>query len=218
MCSVRLKDGDLVRVHTYEPVAEFQPILRHRLQHLRWPNRTTVHNYGLGAANRMTCIAQMGRGSKRSPSAHESTKLRGDACPTPPSEIRDVASVVAGFAPRRVNHFQLNCEGCEYEVLERLLSTRSLAAIDALEVQFHLDLEGRQADTRRYCAIESGLRAAGFHMAYRFPFVWERWDRHPDAFFGALRPWVAGRRKPIGFRDCNRTACAALGRPYTRTV
>ena len=75
---------------------------------------------------------------------------------------------------------QINCEGCEYEVLERLLeSPRELAVVRAIEVQFHLDW-GVQTDTKRYCSIESGLRAAHFELDYRHPFLWERWQRRGE--------------------------------------
>ena len=202
-----------VSIHSYEPVREFSKQLRQRLHKLRFPNRTFVHGFGLGAADRTTCIMQLAE-DKLSPSAFE---RRGDssACPTAPSRLRDAAAVVAGFAPRRVNLFQINCEGCEYEVLERLIAQPAeLARIDALEVQFHLDWSLTQNETHRYCSIERGLRSSGFQMAYRFPFVWERWDRHPDAFFAGLQSW-AGKRRPNFFVDCAGAECAQVSAPFT---
>jgi hypothetical protein len=35
----------------------------------------------------------------------------------------------------------------------------------------------RACDRYRYCAIERGLRSAGFHSVYRYPFSWELWER-----------------------------------------
>jgi FkbM family methyltransferase len=69
------------------------------------------------------------------------------------------------------------CAAGEYEVLARLASDDgALAGVREIEVQFHLDW-GTQNDTSKYCAIEDGLRRRGFALAYRHPFLWERWAR-----------------------------------------
>ena len=41
-----------------------------------------------------------------------------------PSEIRDAAAVIPTFA--RVDVVQINCEGCEYEALERLINVTNI--------------------------------------------------------------------------------------------
>ena len=231
-------------MHTFEPVQALQKSLQARILRWRLPNRTVVHGIGLGANNRTTCFVNLPK-KPNSPSSYERPAGEQQACPASLAEIRDAASVVAGFAPRRVSQLQLNCEGCEYEVLPSLLAHPSeLARIDAIEIQvrraervacrrlracaldkrgfapwqFHLDFdkdnaEKREEDLRRYCAIERGLRANDFAMAYRFPFTWERWDRQPASFFSALQRRT--ERLPWGGTRCAGMRCIGLGRPFT---
>ena len=61
-------------------------------------------------------------------------------------------------------------------MLERLSGVDDglLDGVREIEAQFHLDW-GTQADTNRYCRIEDLLRRRGFALAYRHPFLWERW-------------------------------------------
>ena len=157
-----------VRIHTFEPVKSFRDALAARVQRLSLHDRLFVHPFGLGRSARTACFAGTLKGA--------SSDELGSQCAAP-SEIRDVADVIhRNFT--RVDIMQINCEGCEYDVIERLLNAPATAIdrIRAFEVQFHLDW-GPQNNTQRYCAIESGLRQAGFALDYRHPFLWERWSR-----------------------------------------
>ena len=200
-------------VHTYEPVHAFAKQLTGRLQRWHLPNRTTVHSFGLGATNRSTCMVNLVR-QPNSPSSYE--RSGGAAfCPSPLSQIRDVVAVIASLAPRRITQLQLNCEGCEYEVLGRLLDhPAEVSRIDAFEVQFHLEFAG-STDMQRYCAMERKLRASGFELAYRFSFSWERWDRRPAAFFRALVPRPRSERTPWRGTRCSGEKCAKLARAWS---
>lgn len=124
-----------VSVHTFEPVHALKESLQARVLRWRLPNRTVVHGIGLGGSNRTTCFVNLPRKPK-SPSSYERPGGEQQPCPAPLSTIRDAASVIAGFAPRRISQLQLNCEGCEYEVLPALLARPSeLERIDSIEIQ-----------------------------------------------------------------------------------
>lgn len=170
-----------VAVHTFEPVPEYRTKLASRVKRLvkdDSASRLHVHAYGLGKSNHTACF---------STKAASTDEVR-TGCSVP-ADIRDAAESLAMLP--RVDVMQLNCEGCEYDVLERLLEDgRALSGGEQLledgralsggvysfEVQFHLDW-GVQNDTARYCRIETGLRAHGFRLDYRHPFLWERWTR-----------------------------------------
>ena len=157
-----------IAVHTFEPVANYRQRLEQRvIRMVRYlPERLHVHPFGLGGSNRTACFSAR---------LAASTNEGGTSGCQSPSQIVDAGAVIGGF--RRVDLLQMNCEGCEYEVLERLIaSPAALQGVRSIEVQFHLDW-GLQNDTARYCAIESGLRLHGFGLDYRYPFWWERWSR-----------------------------------------
>ena len=135
-----------VTVHTFEPVAMYREKLQQRVRRFvaSGHERLHIHAFGLGKSNHTACFAA----SK----AASTDELSGTACNSP-SEIVDAAVALRQFP--RVDVMQLNCEGCEYEVLERLLeSPAALATARSFEVQFHLDW-GAQKDTARYCRIEA---------------------------------------------------------------
>ena len=77
----------------------------------------------------------------------------------------------------------MNCQGCEYDVLRALAdSPASLRRIDAIEVQFHAagtraaDANATSADL--YCPIERMRLRGGLLPVYRYPFVFELWERN----------------------------------------
>ena len=157
-----------IAVHTFEPVAAYRQLLQRRVQRFvaSGRDRLTIHDFGLGETNHTACFAAT--------KAASTDEVRGEACSSP-ARIVDAAVAIGGFA--RVDLLQINCEGCEYTVLERLLEVPSaFGAVRSVEVQFHLDW-GAQTDTARYCRIEAGLRGAAFELDYRHPFLWERWSR-----------------------------------------
>ena len=56
----------------------------------------------------------------------------------------------------------------------------------AIELQPHHQIFYKNGMTDDgYCDLEQRLRAAGFRLLYRFPFVWEAWAREKD--YGRLR-------------------------------
>ena len=167
-----------VTVHTFEPVAEYRTKLATRVQRLvhHGRERLHVHPVGLGRSDHAACFAPK-RAAATDEAATDDMSIaqaasKGTACG---ARIRDAAVALQSFS--RVDVMQINCEGCEYDILERLIEQQAvLQVIRSLEVQFHLD-RGVQNDTTRYCRIESGLRSRGFQLDYRHPFLWERWTR-----------------------------------------
>jgi FkbM family methyltransferase len=67
---------------------------------------------------------------------------------------------------------EINIEGGEYAVLNRLYETKVLASIDTLLIQFHnysLTTEFERAKLRLFLSKSHTL-------VYDFPWIWERWD------------------------------------------
>ena len=216
-----------VSVHTFEPVQRYRTKLKQRVERFvsaANASRLHIHPFGLGRANHTACFLA----SKGAQATHEAVS---SACAAP-ARIVDVAAALRNFA--RVDLMQINCEGCEYDLLERLLEdSGSIGVVQSVEVQFHLDW-GAQRNTTRYCHIERGLRHAAFELDYRHPFLWERWSRRahevPLCASGIRGREVEGLErqmccaKSCGACDdagtCNQRpggskACCARGRPCT---
>jgi len=148
-----------VTIHTYEPV----PTIFKRLQKNMKPF-SNVHTYpfGVGGKKSDACFVQKGDATHSvSPDSPECQEK---------SEIRSIENVVSTF--NRIDLLHINCEGCEYPILKKLLALPH-QPVEAIEVQFH------QAHVKpeEYCEIEKLLVARGYTMTYRYAFVWELWER-----------------------------------------
>ena len=69
----------------------------------------------------------------------------------------------------------VNCEGCEYEMLENLIKSGLHWKINIIQFGTHY-FPGVPRLTERYCAIRSELKKS-HRMVYGTAFAWERWDR-----------------------------------------
>ena len=69
----------------------------------------------------------------------------------------------------------INCEGCEYEMLENIIKAGLHRRIKIIQFGTHFFPEVPRL-TERYCAIRSDL-SQSHQMVYGTAFAWERWDR-----------------------------------------
>lgn len=143
------------RVQVFEPVLEFYGKIAERFAgnpHIE------VFLYGLGGSNRRESLGVKGDQS-------------GIFCTTAnyveTIEIRDIAQVI----DRVPDLLKLNCEGMEYEILERLLETGILGYITNLSVQFH------RIDGESEARMKSLMDQIGktHKLTYHTPFVWTGW-------------------------------------------
>jgi FkbM family methyltransferase len=91
----------------------------------------------------------------------------------PMVDAQHVMAHVAASSGKDPEALSLNCEGCEYDTLSRLLETGWLKRLSYVQVSWHLvDIPDR---LERRCNIETGLRRAGFKKVYVSYFGWEGW-------------------------------------------
>jgi hypothetical protein len=76
-------------------------------------------------------------------------------------------------AATHVDLLHVNCEGCEFPVLEYLLRSPWIARVRHLLVQFHSFRDVDAVDRR--CTLRAQL-ARTHRLAWDRSFVWERWD------------------------------------------
>ncbi len=70
----------------------------------------------------------------------------------------------------------MNCEGCEYDVIERLLTTGLIKYIRHLQFGSHRPIEMQLTVTDRYCFLQSSLNIS-HDRVFGIPWGWERWTR-----------------------------------------
>jgi FkbM family methyltransferase len=72
-----------------------------------------------------------------------------------------------------VDVIEINIEGGEYEVLQRLIEVEGILAIRSLVIQFHPNVENHE---ELRSAIRKSLRQT-HREVFNYHYVWERWDR-----------------------------------------
>ena len=109
---------------------------------------------------------------------HEYFQLTGDA--TRPgkgdgarkAEIRNFLTVLSSLNVHRVDLLQVNCEGCEWEVLEVALKSPKL--FRHIQVQFHSGAEWVPDRLDRYSRILDALSQT-HTLIFDVPWVWQMW-------------------------------------------
>ncbi|OWF46734.1 uncharacterized protein LOC110455331 [Mizuhopecten yessoensis] len=75
-----------------------------------------------------------------------------------------------------VDLLTINCEGCEFDVLESLISSSLIEHFKHVQFATHPTLEHLTSPVTRYCEIIQILSRT--HVpSYRYGFVWESWTR-----------------------------------------
>lgn len=148
------------RICVFEPVADYAARIEARF---RRNDDIRVFPIGLGASSRPETIHVGGAGSSLYREKARSETIR----------IVDVEQWLAEHGIDEIALAKINIEGGEFELLERLIETGSIAKFRDIQVQFHYIAPDSPA---RMAAIQHSL-AATHRPTYQYRFVWENWTR-----------------------------------------
>lgn len=70
----------------------------------------------------------------------------------------------------------VNCEGCEFDVLEAITSSSLVNHFKHIQFATHISLPGLKNPVSRYCKIQR-LLSRTHSLTYQFKFTWESWKR-----------------------------------------
>lgn len=152
------------RVHVFEPAPPAIALLRRRFAA---NPRITVHPFALGAADGELKLSLAGDSS--------SLVVAAGAGAMAIVAVREAVAVWRELGMSRVALLKINIEGGEYELLDHLIQSGLIAAIDDLQVQFH-DFVPEAHSRRRRLETALGRTHA---RTWCYDFVWENWRRLP---------------------------------------
>ncbi len=149
-------------IHIFEPVEEYADGIAARFDGNR---KIFVHQFGLAGSTRRTALAVAGDAS--------SIYKKGE-------DQRRILLIKASDYLRlnrfgRIALMKINIEGGEYNLLEHLIATDRIGAIDDIQVQFHDFVYHCQSRRKK---IQAALQAT-HELTYEYDFVWENWHRKP---------------------------------------
>lgn len=151
-------------VYIFEPIKEFFSTCQFRF---RDNPKVKVFNFGLGGKNSRATLKKQGMNTSAVREEMPKDCVFGDPVPEE-VEVRDITEV---FPFDKVDLVSLNCEGAEYEVLQRLIDTDLIGRINHLQIQFHDFFPDAKA-LRGKIREELSER---FTEQFNHDFVWEGW-------------------------------------------
>lgn len=169
-----------LQMHLFEPSRSF---FRSLLDSVGNVSGLHLHNYGLGSRTRTAQLQIKGTGSTTLPvGAVDRGGVMEEVL------IRSAAEVARDIVPNGNMHLDLlhvNCEGCEYDVVEGLQDAGVLASVEQVQIATHLlewpsstfedsIVQTMQLSIRRYCDMHRIL-ALTHERSFGLPWVWERW-------------------------------------------
>lgn len=150
-----------------EPSAKNCEVLKEKLP------TATIFNFGIGTSDVPLYLTPEGMAAVITPNNVPGSEL---VTLKPWGELEKLV-------PKKIDLLFINCEGCEYPVLEALLESPFLYKIDAIYIQFHL-LNNFAGNGPRRCHLRSRLRYT-HQLEYESSWVWEIWTRRPGLTRGS---------------------------------
>ena len=157
-------------IFIFEPVHEYVILLKERFSASN--GKVTVLEYGLGPRDENITFVVDGENSHVVDSSSSGIgngmhKVRLRTL-QPFFELLDER-----LSARFIDLLHINCEGCEYNVLEYLVRSPWIARVRHLLVQFHSARDSNAVERR--CTLRAVLGRT-HRLAWDRAFVWERWD------------------------------------------
>jgi FkbM family methyltransferase len=153
-----------------EPVPSFFHKLNKHVSMLNLNSVVKTYNFGLGKTYREMSVNIQGDGT--------SLLKTLPATKTETIKILNVVDffVQIGVGCKTVDLLTINCEGCEFDILETLLSTTLIEMIDHIQFQPHHAVTTHENYICRYCRLRQ-LLVRTHTIEYEYPHIWESWKR-----------------------------------------
>jgi FkbM family methyltransferase len=164
---------EMYHPHKYVILEPMKLLFRKSKERLERYHNVILYNFGLGALNGIFHVNIAGNEGART-SLFKRSSLKG----TCSLEVVNATSffLLLGVGCFEVDLLTINCEGCEFEVLETILTSNLINYFRHIQYATHSTLESVADPVERYCKIQEKL-ARTHRLAYQFRFVWETWQR-----------------------------------------
>ncbi|XP_060075604.1 uncharacterized protein LOC132555267 [Ylistrum balloti] len=153
-----------------EPLQPYVDILEKKFE-----NKTNVNVYNLGLGGKNESILVKIEGNNACATSKFSGKTDGNVR----IYIIEATSFMTGLGVGvfDVDLLTMNCEGCEFEALENLLSSNIIEKFKNIQWGTHSLLKGMKDPEERYCRMTT-LLARTHRPTYRYNLIWESWRRN----------------------------------------
>lgn len=136
------------------------------------PN-VVLYDFGLGKKNDKFFVNVVGHGGDATSVFIENNKK--DSCLLRVYNTTEFL-IRLGVSCFDVDLITINCEGCEYDILETLLSSNITQRFRHIQFATHPTLKHLKQPAERYCEIQEKLSRTHV-ISYQYKFCWESWTR-----------------------------------------
>ena len=165
-----MKKAELYKYILLEPMEKLYIGLREKFKDREFVN---IYNIGLAAKTDQIKVNIEGNFGDAT-SVFKSSTLEGTCT------LRVVNAteffIAVGVGCYEVDLLTINCEGCEYDVLESILSSSFVKSFKNIQFATHSKLAYLKDPVERYCVIQRIL-ARTHSLTYQYKFNWESWRR-----------------------------------------
>ena len=151
-----------------EPIAVFYKNLTKKFENT---TNIVILNFGIGKEDRVDLVKEDGGSTSK--------YLPKDA---PKEELVPLRQVNATkfFKSMSVGYFEvdlltMNCEGCEYDILDAVLDSNMVQFFRHIQISYH-HLHGLGNTLKRFCQYQEILKRT-HRLVYQYPLFWESWTR-----------------------------------------
>ncbi|XP_041364815.1 uncharacterized protein LOC121380110 [Gigantopelta aegis] len=155
-----------------EPVPEYYKILEKQFS--KNP-KVTLYKFGLGKENKTLQFDVL---SGDATSLFSSKRISSKGGETQTLNIRQAKEFFTSslnVQEKPIDLLTINCEGCEYELLELVIAEELAQYFKHIQFQFHVDLPGIVQQECRYCQIMNLLNRTHSPM-FQFSYTWQAWQ------------------------------------------
>ncbi|CAF3774630.1 unnamed protein product [Rotaria sp. Silwood1] len=186
-----LRKYEYCNVWFLEPVIQFYDKLIHSNEILKQLKTGKHHMYHIGLSNKNDLIDVTWQDIKESQAltliGKQENKQNIGNNQKYKLILRDIAEILFefhllsttsnGIITGELNLLHLNCEGCEYDVIERLVKTNLIKYIRIIQLGSHRPAAIHTTVNQRYCCLQQMLSMT-HHLQFGVPWAWERWLRN----------------------------------------
>lgn len=150
-------------IHVFEPVKEFYDKM---VERFKGNQKIHVYHFGLGGKTRTEQVSLLA----------DSTSVYKADTKSETIKLVDIKEFVTEKKIDHIDMMEINIEGGEYELLDRMIQSGVIKMVTDLQVQFHDFVEDAEA---KMLALQSRLRASHF-PTYHYKFIWDNWHLKPE--------------------------------------
>ncbi|XP_046370418.2 uncharacterized protein LOC124144856 [Haliotis rufescens] len=153
-----------------EPVPRYYTILERRYKS---NPKYKLFKFGLGKKDKTLLLNIDSDATSLFRAKHASNKTKKEVAYI--HEIKGFFEHI-GVYTNPIDLVTINCEGCEYELLELMISSEIVKYLKNIQFQFHLDLPGIASEKCRYCQITT-LLSRTHRRTFQYSYTWQSWKR-----------------------------------------